>query len=199
MRVLAFTRVPRDGSGDRPERGRGWRRVHVPGPPPPSRRTEWLALAGFLLLPQLAGTAGAIAAMPGARLWFPSLVQPAGMPPAWLLGPLWTVLYGASAVAAWLVWRSVARAGATRAALRPLRLWGWQLGLTAVWSPVLFGLQSIGLGLGVATLLVAVTGWTALSFRRCHAWAAWLLVPYLAWVCYVAYLNAGLLILNPRG
>ncbi len=200
MSCFGFTRAPpRDGPDGRPERGRGWRRIQIARNPPPSRRAEWLALAGFLALPLLAGVSGAVVTIPAVRTWYPTLAHPPGTPPDWLFGPVWTVLYALMGVAAWLVWRRIARAGATPAALRPLRLWGWQLGLNALWSPAMFGLHSIGLGLVVIVPLVAAVAWTVTAFRRRHALAAWLLVPYLAWVCYAAYLNAGLMILNPRG
>ena len=37
---------------------------------------------------------------------------------------------------------------------------------------------------------------TILAFKPLDRFAAWLLVPYLAWVSYATYLNAGFLVLN---
>jgi len=200
MSWFNFTQGPlRGGPDDRPERNRGWRGIRMTGAPLPSPKTEWLALAGFLALPLLVGIAGAVVTFPAVQAWYPSLVHPPGTPPASVFGPVWTVLYVMMGVAGWLVWRRVARAGATPSTLRPLRLWGWQLGLNALWSPLFFGLHSIGLGLVTILPMVVLVAWTVLAFRRRDALAAWLMTPYLLWVCYATYLNAGLLILNPRG
>ena len=37
--------------------------------------------------------------------WYDVLDKPFFTPPAWLFGPVWTILYLAMAVAGWLVWR----------------------------------------------------------------------------------------------
>ena len=48
-------------------------------------------------------------------------------------------------------------------------------------------------------LLAALWGlivWTVTLFRRVRPAAGWLLVPYLLWVSFTAYLNAGIWLLN---
>ena len=93
-------------------------------------------------------------------------------------------------IAGWLVWR---RSGAAR----PLRLWGWQLAANAVWAPAFFGLHSPGLALGVMVALLVLTALTIRSFLRVRRIAAWLMVPYLSWTIFAAYLNVGFWWLNP--
>jgi len=44
--------------------------------------------------------------------------------------------------------------------------------------------------------LLAAVILTAVKFYRIDKAAAWLLVPYILWLCFAAYLNAGVAILN---
>lgn len=111
------------------------------------------------------------------------------MPPDWLFAPVWSTLYVVMGVAGWLVWR---RAGAAR----PLRLWGWQLAASALWPAAFFGLHNPPLAVAVMLVLLPLIGATAWSFRRLHRPAAWLMLPYLAWTLFAAYLNIGFWWLN---
>jgi benzodiazapine receptor len=121
--------------------------------------------------------------------WFHTLVRPPGAPPDAVFAPVWTALYIAMGVAAWLVWRRVG-AGAA------LRLWGWQLAVNALWPPAFFGLHAPVLGLAVLALLIVLVVLTIRAFAPIHRLATGLLLPYLAWCCYAAYLNTGFWWLN---
>jgi tryptophan-rich sensory protein len=148
-----------------------------------------LALVGFVGLCLLVGVADAALAPAALRAWYPSLTRPPGTPPEWVFSAIWGVLYAALGVAGWLVWR---RAGTGRA----LRLWGWQLGANALWAPAFFGLRNPPLGLAVLVVLLVLVGLTIRRFVRVDRLAAGLLVPYFAWICYIAWLNAGFWWLN---
>ena len=150
-----------------------------------------MALAGFVGLCLLVGFSNAAVTASGVRGWYAALAQPPGTPPNWLFGPVWTVLYLLLGVAAWLVWRRVdVGAERKRAALRA---WGWALAANALWSPAFFGLHRPDLSLGVIALMLgtAVLAWV--RFRPLQPWGAALLLPYLAWTAYAAWLNAGIL------
>ena len=122
--------------------------------------------------------------------WYEGLRKPPLNPPNWVFGPVWSVLYLAIAVAAWLVWR--ARPGSAQ----PLALWGSQLVLNAVWSLLFFGLQLPSLALVEIVILLGVLLATFVSFFRVRALAGVLFLPYAAWVSFATYLNAGLWYLN---
>jgi tryptophan-rich sensory protein len=121
--------------------------------------------------------------------WYPSLTRPAGTPPDWLFGPVWTALYLMIGSAAWLVWRRVGAAPA-------LRLWGWQVAVNALWTPAFFGLHQIALALAVSLVLLGLVALTVRAFLRLSFVAGWLMLPYLAWTGYAAYLCAGFWWLN---
>jgi tryptophan-rich sensory protein len=145
------------------------------------------ALGVFIALVALAALFGAQFA-PGP--WYEGLQKPPLNPPNWVFGPVWSILYLAIAVAGWLVWR------AGPASAGPLVLWGGQLVLNALWSLLFFGLQRPGLALVEILLLLVLLIATTVSFFGVRASAGFLLVPYVAWVSFAAYLNAGLWHLN---
>ena len=117
--------------------------------------------------------------------WYAALHKPTWNPPGWIFGPVGTVLYLMMGVAAWLVWRE----GGWKARLRPLGLFLVQLLLNAIWTPVFFGMHQIGLALADITLLWLSLAATLIAFWRVSRPAGLLLVPYLAWVSFAAFLN----------
>ncbi len=149
-----------------------------------------LGLFGWLLL-CFASAAGGAVFMPGE--WYASLHKPAWNPPGWIFGPAWTTLYAMMAVAAWLVWQR----GGFAAQRRPLGLFLAQLALNALWTPLFFGLRQPGMAFAEILVLWLAIGATLLAFRRVSRAAAWLLVPYLAWVSFAAALNGTIWRLNP--
>ena len=124
---------------------------------------------------------------PGA--WYEQLNQPGGTPPDIAFPIAWTLLYIGMAVAAWRVWRAI---GIGRA----LALFAAQLLCNALWMPVAFGAHALGWALLVIVALWLLLAATLSEFWRADRFAGLLLVPYLAWVSYAVYLNAGLLFLN---
>lgn len=149
------------------------------------------ALAGFVALTLVVGAIGARATLPEIPGWYAQLAKPSFTPPNWVFGPVWTTLYIAMAVAAWLVWRTPGKARTPA-----LALWGVQLALNLVWSLLFFGEHRIGLALvDIVVLLLAIVT-TILAFTRLSSVAALLLVPYLAWVGYATALNFAIWRLN---
>jgi len=155
----------------------------------PSRGLSILVLLGFLLICFAAAAVGGLFP-PGD--WYAQLKRPPLTPPGWLFGPAWTLLYTAMAVAAWLVWRSTRHPLRTRA----LALFFIQLALNALWSPVFFGSGKMALALVVMVCLWLAVAATLVHNFKIHRVAGWLFVPYLAWISFAAYLNAGFLWLN---
>ena len=126
--------------------------------------------------------------------WYPTLRKPRWTPPAWVFGPVWTVLYTLMAIAAWLVRRGAsARPAQARSALR---LWWLQLVLNLSWSLVFFGRRRADWGLVViGALELAIVGTTLLASRVSRAGAA-LLVPYGVWTAFALALNYRITQLN---
>jgi benzodiazapine receptor len=156
----------------------------------PSRGSSIPGLAGWIILCFVAPALGAFS-MPDA--WYASLHKPSWNPPAWVFGPVWTLLYTMMAVSAWLVWRR----GGFALQRGALSLFLAQLALNAAWTPLFFGLHLPGLAfVDIALLWLGIVA-TIAAFRRVHRGAAWLLVPYLLWVSFASVLNFTLWRMNP--
>lgn len=151
-----------------------------------------LTLVGFVAACLAIGALGALVTAPAIASWYPILAKPSFNPPNWIFGPVWTTLYILMAIAAWLVWRSAGLPAARTALL----LFVLQLALNSVWSLLFFGLHRIDLALIDIVLLLAAIVATTLAFLRHSRVAAWLLVPYLAWVSFATVLNFAIWRLN---
>jgi tryptophan-rich sensory protein len=137
----------------------------------------------FVVLVLGVGLALGWLAAPGG--WYAGLAKPAFNPPAWLFGPVWTVLYVLVGFAGWLVWQRD-RGG------WPMKLWWGQMALNFLWTPVFFGAHQIGLALLVILLLlIVILAFIATAWRE-DGVAAWLFVPYAAWVTFASVLNGWL-------
>jgi translocator protein len=139
-----------------------------------------------------AGAVGSLATVPNIPLWYAALDKPMLNPPNWVFGPVWSVLYLLMGVALALVILEN-----TKQPKKKAYVWyGLQLVLNTVWSLVFFGLHAPWLG--VVTILALIVGilLTISEFYRIKKITAWLLVPYLAWVCFATYLTVGIALLN---
>jgi tryptophan-rich sensory protein len=158
---------------------------------------RWAALIGWIALAASAGAVGGIASL-DARAFYAALAKPGWAPPGWLFGPVWSTLYVLMGVAAWLVWRARPASPADAALRRRgLALFVGQLALNALWTWIFFAWRKGALAFGEIALLwlaVLVTMW---CFGRVRAVAAWLLVPYLAWVSFAAALTWAVWQRNP--
>lgn len=150
-------------------------------------------LIGWLVVSFLAAAIGA-AASANAPEFYAELTLPAWAPPAWLFGPVWTILYLLMAIAAWLVWRGRGLRGAPIA----LTLYLAQLALNVLWSWLFFAWQQGAWAFVEILLLWALIVATAIAFWRVRPLAAWLLVPYVAWVTFAAVLCYAIWRLNPQ-
>ena len=155
---------------------------------PASRPVTWLTTLPFMAAVAAVAVLGGLSAS-GSAQTYRTLEQPAFAPPAWLFGPVWTVLYVMIGAAGWLLWRRRGRSVA-------LVLWVVQLGLNLAWTPLFFAADLRGWALVDIVLLdLAVAGTMVLGWRISHA-AVWLLAPYLAWTLFATALNASIWVLN---
>lgn len=161
---------------------------------PPAARPH--PIRGFLLWLALCTATSGIGALASAnaRSFYAELAQPAWSPPGWVFGPVWSLLFLAMAVAAWLVWRVPEESKSRSLALR---LFVVQLVANALWSWLFFAWRLGGWAFAEVLLLWALIAATLVAFWRIRPAAGWLLLPYLAWVTFASALNYTLWRMNP--
>ena len=126
--------------------------------------------------------------------WYQSLREPVAKPPDWLFGPAWTLIYALTAVAGVIAWR-VTKGRAARQFI--LTLFAANALLNVLWSELFFNARRPDW-----SLIEVVPFWLSVAALAAALWprsrkAAWLLVPYLAWVAFAGWLNLRVVQLNP--
>ncbi len=146
-----------------------------------------------VLICEGAGITSGLLSQNDLSTWFVTLNKPSWNPPGYLFGPVWTSLYLMMGIALWLVWKSNAsEPGKTYAAL----IFALQLFLNFSWSILFFNFHSPALAFLDIILMIITIFITILYFAPISRIAAWLLVPYILWVCFAAVLNHSIWMLN---
>ena len=157
-----------------------------------SLKTDWKRLLLCLAIPL--GVGGTAALLTGGSMAdYSSMNQPPLAPPGWLFPVVWTVLYLMMGYASY---RVVTSGGERTQIHKALMLYGAQLAVNFLWPLAFFGLQMYLAAFFVLLLLWLLVALTIGAFARLDDTAADLLLPYILWVTYAAYLNVGAYLLN---
>jgi len=153
----------------------------------------WLKIVICVILIELIGAVGGYFTFSSIKTWYAALEKPPGTPPNWVFGPVWTTLYAMIGISLALILHRASRGQPKATALAWFVM---QMILNVAWTPVFFGAHQI-----IAALIVIVGLWIAIAvtifyFQKLDRTAALLLIPYLLWVSYATYLNAGYALVN---
>ena len=151
-----------------------------------------MSLLFWLVLCVGAGALVGLTSSSGDTEWYRALNKPSWNPPSWIFAPAWTTLYALIAIAVWRIWRRGGWVTHTPA----LRLFLVQLVFNFGWSFVFFRFQQTEFALVEIGVLWVLAALTVRAFARVDTLAAWLLVPYLAWLTFASALNAAIVVLN---
>jgi translocator protein len=152
-----------------------------------------LQLLGLLVFPGASGLVawlGAFATINNVDGWYATADKAPWSPSNSVFGPVWTLLYTAMAVAAWLVWRRPTEKSRTA-----LTVYGIQLALNLMWAPVFFGLYpamgtgALWLAMAIIIALIGAVAVAVLYFGPISRAAGLLLLPYVSWLVFAASLN----------
>ena len=136
---------------------------------------------------------GLSALLAGGMGAYGSFVQPPLSPPGWLFPVVWTVLYLLMGYSSYRVLTANAPKEEIRKALT---LYGVQLLLNFLWSPIFFGLGWYWVAFIELIALWVAVFFTIRAFAKIDEKASDLLIPYILWLTFAAYLNFGVALLN---
>jgi tryptophan-rich sensory protein len=158
---------------------------------PSARSTGLLVLC--IAIPLVIGIIGSFFTMPDITGWYATLQKPSFNPPAWIFGPVWTLLYILMGASLWLVLKDGI---AERSVQYAVILFAAQLAANLAWSIIFFGMHLIFVAFVEILVLFALIAATAFTFKRINPAAAWLLVPYLCWTAFASVLTGTIWLLN---
>jgi benzodiazapine receptor len=150
-------------------------------------------LVAAILIPMTAAVIGSAFTTPEIPGWYESLNKPFFQPPNWLFGPVWTILYIMMGISAYLIWKR----GLEREEIKNCFLFFiLQITLNVLWSIIFFGLKELLFAfVELAFLWIAILVYI-ISAYKIDRRAAYLFIPYLAWVSFAGVLNFSVWLLN---
>lgn len=125
--------------------------------------------------------------------WYRQLRKPSWQPPDWLFGPAWTLILALAAWSAADAWVAAPTPGLRTAVVV---LYGFNALFHLLWSPLFFKLKRPDWALFEVPLLWLSILVPMIVVAPFDPFASWLLLPYLLWVTFAAYLNLTIVRLN---
>ncbi len=155
-------------------------------------KKHWKTYAFWILLAEAVGGLAAFLTREGTEVYNATAAKPPLSPPEWVFPVVWGILYALMGIGA----ARVALTEENRERSRGLNLFVVQLAANFLWSIVFFNFQAYGFAFTWLLLLFALVAWMTLTFAKTDRLAALLQIPYLIWLGFAAYLNAGVYLLN---
>jgi benzodiazapine receptor len=143
--------------------------------------------------------------MNNSPAWYQSIIRPDWAPPAWLFGPVWTVLYIIITVTFGKVFYDAVAGRIPWIVALPFAL---NLVFNFAFTPIQFGLRNnllaaIDILLVLGTLIWAMYALYSYGLRLhietgapTYAWIVYANIPYLLWVSFATVLQLTILYLN---
>lgn len=128
--------------------------------------------------------------------WYAELGKPLWAPPAWLFGPVWTVLYAIIAISFGTVFYKAITREIPWVVAMPFAL---NLVFNALFSPIQFGLKSNVLASLDILLVVGTLVWAFVAlwnFAPELRWIVYVNIPYLLWGVFATALQLTVTYLN---
>ena len=155
-------------------------------------KNDWKKFLLCIAIPLAVG--GLSALLTGGSIAdYGQLNRPPFSPPGWVFPVVWTILY---VLMGWASYRVLVADVPGEQKRNALLVYGAQLAVNFLWSIVFFRLE-----LRLTAFFVILALWiliyaTIRLFCRIDEKAGDLLLPYLLWVTFAAYLNLGAFLLN---
>ncbi len=122
--------------------------------------------------------------------------KPSWAPPAWLFGPVWTVLYILIAISFGFVGYQWISGVVSFAVVLPFAL---NLIFNVLFTPILFRLRNFTLASVDVILVLTTLAWALLAILPLAPWVAYINIPYLLWTSFASVLQITVMIMNRKG
>ena len=121
---------------------------------------------------------------------YADLKTPPLSPPGILFPIMWTILYILMGISIWMMYR-------TSHNMLFYTLFGLQLALNFIWTPLYFtwGFMTLAF-IDLVLLWIAVAVMMYVAYKENVRISMYLLIPYILWLTFAAYLNLGTILLN---
>ena len=146
-----------------------------------------------ILISQLAGIIGSLATTPAIPGWYAGLNKPFFNPPNWIFGPVWITLYTLMGISLYIIWIKNTK---KKKHSNLIAFFFTHLVFNSLWSIVFFAMKNLALAFIVILILWTMIFTLIKKFKEINKLAAYLLVPYLAWVTFATLLNFAIWQLN---
>lgn len=156
------------------------------------KHKNWKIYGIWILISEAVGALSGFLSMDGMKLYSTEIAQPPLSPPALVFPIAWGILYALMGIGAARIYLSEP----SKARSLGLNIFAVQLVVNFFWSLIFFNAQAYGFAFFWLLLLWGLVLWMILTFRKVDPLAAWLQIPYLVWLTFAAYLNAGVWYLN---
>jgi tryptophan-rich sensory protein len=143
-----------------------------------------------LLIPLVLGMLSGIISMGGMKE-FNSLIKPILSPPGFLFPIVWTILYVLMGISSYLIYKENDYHSNCC-----LKIYGINLFMNFLWTPIFFGLNLRLFALIWIILLDVVVIYMIICFYKVNKKAAYLQIPYFIWCLFATYLNLSIYLLN---
>jgi len=143
---------------------------------------------------QMAGIIGSVFTASSVSTWYTTIVKPWFTPPGSVISTVWIALFALMGLSLFLVWQKGISEKDSKIAIL---IFAAQLSVNMLWSYAFFALQSPLAGVVVIVFLWLLILQCIIRFWSIRKEAALLLVPYIIWVSFAAFLNYTIWRLNP--
>jgi len=122
--------------------------------------------------------------------WYSTIIKPSFNPPDWVFAPIWMSLYLLIGYASWLMWSS------RNNTQKILNIYFIHLIFNASWTITFFAFHQILASLIIVGLIIFFVVWLIRLYYPINKISAYLMLPYLSWLCFAFVLNYSIFTLN---
>ena len=150
---------------------------------------KYLSLFIILTITFLASAIGGFTTSSFKEPWYSQLILAPFNPPAWVFGPVWTMLYVLMSVAIWKIWYNTKDKYV-------LKIYLIHLFFNSTWSVVFFGFHQVGLALINLIIILGFILFLLKEYFKRDKISYYLMIPYFLWSSYALILNSYIFIYN---